>query len=56
LGAVIGLTAVLVGTQQENSKKQKQEESRIQDEEYQEFLSQMEADQKFEEQNWQQSM
>jgi len=54
---VIGLTAALVSTLQEDNKKQKQEESRIREEEdYQEFLAQMEADQKFEEQNWQQTM
>lgn len=57
LGAVIGLTAALVGTLQAENKKQKQEEARIQEEEeYQEFLSQMEAEQKFEESNWQQTM
>lgn len=55
LGAVIGLTAALVGTLQEDNKKQKQEEARIHgEEEYQEFLSQMEAEK--EEYAWQQSM
>ena len=57
LGAVIGLTAALVGTLQADNKKQKQEEARIQEEEeYQEFLAQMEAEHKHEEQNWQQTM
>jgi len=54
---VIGLTAALVGSLQEENKQQRQEEARIQEEEeYQEFLPQMEAEQKYKEQNWQQSM
>lgn len=54
---MIGLTAALVGSLQADNKKQKKEEARIQEnEEFQEFLAQMEAEQKFEEQDWQQTM
>jgi len=57
LGAVIGLTTAIVGSLQEDNKEQKCEEVRIQDEEeYQEFLTQMEEKQKYEESNWQQTM
>lgn len=57
LGAVIGLTAALVGTLQADNKKQRHEEARIQEEEeFQEFLTQMEAKQQYDKQNWQQTM